>query len=48
MIQVIEISGSGVEKRDLGRELRVRRDRDRELKSRYNGNSGFKVIGIWS
>jgi hypothetical protein len=26
----------------------VLRDRDRELKSRFNGDSAFRVIGIWS
>jgi hypothetical protein len=35
-------------KKETVKELRVWRDRDRELKSRYTGDSGYKVIEIWS
>ncbi len=44
VIQVLKWSESAVEKVSV---KGVLRDRDRELKSRLKGSSGFEVIGIW-
>jgi hypothetical protein len=47
VIKVLKLSGSRVEDVSV-KEFRIFRDRDREFKSRFNGDSAFRVIGIWS